>query len=67
LQLAANMWFEKDDISSLENAFFILRFRRRSVVSFRHFTILTVWPLQDANEVRDADAGTQPLRIPCEA
>jgi hypothetical protein len=45
----------------LEDAFSILRFRRRNLVSFRQFVILNARH-DDANALRTAEAATQPLR-----
>jgi hypothetical protein len=46
----------------LEDAFSILRFRRRNLVSFRQFVILHA-RYDDANALRTAEAVTQPLRV----
>jgi hypothetical protein len=47
----------------LEDVFSILRFRRRGVVSFRKFVILSVRRRQNAKVLRDAEGPTQPLRV----
>jgi hypothetical protein len=54
---------DNDDLSTLENAFSILRFRRRGVVSFREFTVLTLWPIGDANDLPEPEEETRPLRV----
>lgn len=46
----------------LENAFSVLRFRRRNLVSFRQFVILNARH-DDANAMRTGEAPTQPLRV----
>lgn len=50
------------DLRFLENAFSILRFRRRGVVSFRRFVVLAGRPAQTAHEVHADATTTQPLR-----
>jgi hypothetical protein len=51
------------DSKFLEDAFSILRFRRRGVVSFRKFVILNAQPGGTANALHGSEAKTQPLRI----
>jgi hypothetical protein len=51
-----------DRLSFLENAFSILRFRSRGLVSFRRFIVMSLWPGQGAQEARDEVADTQPMR-----
>lgn len=46
----------------LEDAFSILQFRRRALVSFRRFVILHA-PQSNANALRSENAPTQPLRV----
>jgi hypothetical protein len=43
--------------------FSILRFRKRSMVSFRKFVILNVRQRRNANVLRDAEGPTQPMRV----
>jgi hypothetical protein len=63
LALAASrvMWLESAG-SALENAFSILRFRRRGVVSFRRFVVFHL-PDGIAKDLRFDEAGTQPVRV----
>ena len=49
-------------LSLLENAFSILRFRTRGLVSFRKFLVMSLWSGQGAHEARDDVADTQPMR-----
>jgi hypothetical protein len=51
-----------DGLSFLENAFSILRFRNRGLVSFRRFIIMSLWSGQGAQEARYEIADTQPMR-----
>ena len=51
-----------DRLSFLENAFSILRFRSRGLLSFRRFIIMSLWSGQGAHEARDDVADTQPMR-----
>ncbi|HET7503659.1 MAG TPA: hypothetical protein VFK02_21710 [Kofleriaceae bacterium] len=46
----------------LENAFSILRFRRRGVVSFRRFVVLNAWPSRSTHDLQFEGATTQPMR-----
>jgi hypothetical protein len=56
------------ELSHLENAFSILRFRRRGVVSFRRFVVLTCSAGGTANELHTDRVATQPMRMTrCEA
>jgi hypothetical protein len=48
--------------SYLEDAFSILQFRRRTLVSFRRFVILHA-RRGDANALHAEEAGTQSLRV----
>jgi hypothetical protein len=50
-------------ISHLEDVFSILRFRKRSMVSFRKFVILNVRQRRNANVLQDAEGPTQPMRV----
>ena len=54
---------DSDEANYLENAFSILRFRNRGVVSFRRFVILHVRPNARANELHGNQQATQPLRV----
>ena len=56
------MWSDSGERKYLEEAFTILRFRRRTVVSFRRFVILHALHC-DANALRAEDTTTQPLRV----
>lgn len=56
------MWVRREALSHLENAFGILRFRSRGVVSFRRFVVLNIWSGQDANDLHDDLPPTQPMR-----
>jgi hypothetical protein len=47
----------------LENAFSILRFRRRGVASFRRFVVLHAWPAGITNAVHGDALATQPVRV----
>lgn len=51
-----------DGSSFLENAFSILRFRSRGLVSFRRFIVMSLWSGQGAHAERDEVADTQPMR-----
>ena len=53
----------RSDNSYLEDVFSILRFRKRSVVSFRQFVILNVRHRRNANLLHDAEGPTQPMRV----
>jgi hypothetical protein len=57
------MWSDCSERRYLENAFSILRFRRRGVVSFRRFVVLSGRPGQTANDMHLGDAATQPMRV----
>ena len=53
----------RGEANQLEDVFSILRFRRfrrRGMVSFRKFIILSA---QVANELQDTEGPTQPLRV----
>jgi hypothetical protein len=56
------MWSARGDNSYLEDVFSILRFRKRSMVSFRRFVILNVWDRRNANALHDSEDSTQPMR-----
>jgi hypothetical protein len=56
------MWPPSDRQSFLENAFSILRFRRKGVVSFRRFVVMTLWSGRNAMDLREDVADTQPMR-----
>ena len=49
--------------SYLEDMFSILRFRKRTMVSFRQFVILNVRQRRNTNPMRDPDGATQPMRV----
>ena len=51
-----------DRLCFLENAFSILRFRSRGLLSFRRFIIMSLCSGQGAHEARDDVADTQPMR-----
>jgi hypothetical protein len=53
---------ESGESKYLEDAFSILRLRRRGVVSFRRFVILNARRGGDANALHAEKAATQPLR-----
>jgi hypothetical protein len=55
------MWTDSGERQFLEEAFNILRFRRRTLVSFRRFVILHA--RHDANAMHGDDSATQPLRV----
>ena len=57
------MSFVSEELSFLENAFSILRFRNRGVVSFRRFIVMNIWSGHDAHDVRDTLGDTQPMRV----
>ena len=50
------------DNSYLEDMFSILRFRKRTLVSFRRFVILNAWQRREAHELQDPAGSTQPMR-----
>jgi hypothetical protein len=47
----------------MENAFRILRFRRRDVVTFRRFVVLSGPPVETANDVDPEVVATQPVCV----
>lgn len=57
------MWPASGENSYLEDVFGILRFRKRSLVSFRRFVILKLLPPQGANGLPETEACTQPMRV----
>jgi hypothetical protein len=57
------MWSDSRERRYLENAFRILRFRRRDVVTFRRFVVLSGDIAQTANDVHAEAARTQPLHV----
>jgi hypothetical protein len=54
---------ESDESKYLEDAFDVLRFRRRGVVSFRRFVVLYAGSAETANALRIGEDATQPLRV----
>jgi hypothetical protein len=56
------MCASSDRRRNLENAFSILRFRTRGVVSFRRFIVLSLWSGQNAIDLHQAVGDTQPMR-----
>lgn len=56
------MWTDSGERQFLEDAFSILQFRRRDLVSFRRFVILNA-RRGDANTLHPEEAATQPLRV----
>ena len=57
------MWTERRPSKHLEDAFSVLRFRRRGVVSFRKFVILNVRRRSNASGQHLEEAVTQPMRV----
>jgi hypothetical protein len=57
------MLFARSENSYLEDVFSILRFRKRSMVSFRRFVIMNVWDRRNANALLDPTGTTQPMRV----
>jgi hypothetical protein len=57
------MWRQGIRRRYLENAFRILRFRRRGVVSFRLFIVLSGRPGRTAHDMRAGDAAMQAMRV----
>ena len=56
------MWVPRGG-SKLENAFSILQFRRRGMVSFRRFVVFRWTPGLAAQDARNEESETQPMRV----